>query len=230
MKKTLIALVALSGLALADSITLTNPSQDSFTWIPGSEGSGITLTMTAANVSGIISAIPAGTSLTGWFGGTGQGYDAQSQWADEVIITGTDSFTFCSRPALKGEYVMMGIALPKKASSITLSFTADKYVGYALFAYDGENVTEIMPKAVTNADKTSGATIDVTQDTTVAPSALFVLWSSKPDDATSVGGGQAITVSGIEVAYTPAPVVPEPATATLSLLALAGLAARRRRH
>ena len=228
MKKTLIALLALGGIAIAEPITLTNPVASDYAWIPGSNGSGITTAMTAENVEGIINAIPTSKDLVGWFGGTGQGYDAQSQWASEVIITGTNSFTFCSRPALTGEYVLMGITLAEKASSITLSFNADKYLGYALFSYDGQNVTEIMPKAVTNENKTSGASISVTKEIEVAPSTLYVLWSSKPDNATSVGGGQVITVSDISVAYNKA--VPEPATATLSLLALAGLAARRKRH
>lgn len=216
---------ALAGMAMADSITLTNPAASAFTWIPGSEGSGITTSMSAANVGGIISAIPGEAGLVGWFGGTGQGY-AQSAY-DEIHITGQNSFTFCSRPALTGEYVMMGVALPTAADSITLSFSADKYIGYALFSFDGENVTEIISKAVTNSDKTSGASINVTEEVDVPASTMFVLWSSKPDNSTSVGGGQTITVSNIAVAYTPA--VPEPATATLSLLALAGLAARRRR-
>lgn len=232
MKKTLfmLACAALVAPAFADEevqpITLTNPPASDFIWVPGSNGSGITTTMGAEAVQGIINAIPAGSDLIGWFGGTGQGY-AQSAY-DEIHITSDNSFTFCSRPALTGEYVMMGVALPGPAESVTLSFTADKYIGYALFAYDGTTVTEIMPKAVTNTNKTSGATISVTKDfegADLAPSTLFVLWSSKPDNATSVAGGQTITVSNIKVEY-----VPEPATATLSLLALAGLAARRRRH
>lgn len=241
MKKTFftLALAALAMPVMADEevqpITLTNPPASDFTWIAGSNSAvthgsvttNIVTTMGAENVQGIINAIPAGTDLVGWFGGTGQSY-AQSSY-NEIHITSDTSFTFCSRPALTGEYVMMGVALPGPAESVTLSFTADKYVGYALFAYDGTSVTEIMPKAVTNSNKTSGATVSVTKDfaegAELAPSTLFVLWSSKPDNATSVGGGTTITVSNIKVEY-----VPEPATATLSLLALAGLAARRKRH
>lgn len=233
MKKTFftLALAALAMPVMADEevqpITLTNPDASDFLWIPGSNASGITTSMSADNVQSFINAIPAGTDLVGWFGGTGQGY-AQSSY-NEIHITSDTSFTFCSRPALTGEYVMMGVALPGPAESVTLSFDADKYIGYALFAYDGTSVTEIMPKAVTNSDKTSGASISVTKDfaegAELAPSTLLVVWSSKPNNATSVGGGATITVSNIKVEY-----VPEPATATLSLLALAALAARRKRH
>ncbi|MCQ2365274.1 MAG: hypothetical protein MJ051_06965 [Akkermansia sp.] len=237
MKKTffILALAAMAMPAMADEeiqpITLSNPAAGDFTWIAGENGlagtgdaNRITAAMGAGNVQGIINALPQGTDLVGWFGGTGQSHGNNH----EINITGTDSFTFISRPRYTGEYVMMGVQLPGPAESVTLSFTADKYVGYALFAYDGTTVTEIMPKAVTNADQTSGATVTVTKNfegADLKPSTLLVLWSNKPNNGSNISGGEVITVSNIQLSY-----IPEPATATLSLLALAGLAARRRRH
>lgn len=52
----------------------------------------------------------------------------------------------------------------------------------------------------------------------------FVFSMDGPNNQTDT-----ISVSGLNITYSIAPAVPEPTTATLSLLALAGLAARRRR-
>ena len=116
----------------------------------------------------------------------------------------------------------LGLTKTFTASSITLTFTTDKALGYSLWSYDGTTATELIGNTyVATGD------VSVTYDKAlVEPSQLFVLWTANPsgEGNTNASGGTAVNVSNIGVSY-----IPEPATATLSLLALAGLAARRRR-
>ena len=232
MKKTIITFLAICGVAGAAPLTL--PDDDDFTWIAGSNASGIGTGSSAAIIQNLAAAITASnignTDLTGWFGGTGQAY-AQSSY-NEIKITGTDSFEFVCRPALSGEYVALGVSLEETASAITLTFSNDKKAGYSLWSYDAS--TETATELIATTGLTAAGTVDVTYNTAnVNPSTLFVVWTTSPSTGTGdAGAGQTVTISDIALSYTPAPAapaVPEPATATLSLLALAGLAARRRR-
>ena len=236
MKKTFITLLALTGIASA-ATSITLPESSDYTWVAGSNASGIGVGATSADiVQNLAAAITASnignTDLTGWFAGTGQAYDANDYGAD-VSITSTNSFTFKCRPALSGEYVALGVELTEAADSITLTFANDKKAGYSVWSYDESTstATELIP----NTGLTAAGTVNATYNTaTVAPSQIFVVWTANPSTG-NAGGGQAITISDIALSYEAAanvpatPGVPEPATATLSLLALAGLAARRRR-
>lgn len=235
MKKTLITLLAICGVAGAAQLTL--PDNGDFTWIAGSNASGIGTGASAEIVQQLASAITnsniGNTDLTGWFGGTGQGYDANSSYASDIAITGTNSFTFKCRPALSGEYVALGVSLEETASAITLTFTNDKKAGYSLWSYDA--TTSTATELIATTGLTTAGTVEATYNTAnVNPSTLFVVWTANPSTG-NAGGGQDVTISDIALNYTAAPaapvspVVPEPATATLSLLALAGLAVRRRR-
>ena len=221
MKKTLITLMALAGVAVAGE-ALTLPGEDDFTWIAGSNASGIGTGSSAAIIENLAAAITAdnigNTDLTGWFGGTGQAY-VQSSYPTDISITSSASFSFKCRPELNGEYVALGLTKEYTASSITLTFNTDKALGYSLWSYDGTTATEL----IGNTYQAAGD-VSVTYDAAlVEPSQLFVVWTANHPTG-NAGGGQTVTVSNIGVSY-----VPEPATATLSLLALAGLAARRRR-
>ncbi len=227
MKKTIIALLALAGMAgAADSapIAITLPGSSDYTWIAGSNASGIGTGATADIVKNLATAITnAGTDLVGWYAGTGQGYSSDDYGAD-ISISSDSSFSFKSRPALSGEYVALGVALPAAADSITLSFDTTNKLGYSVWSYDGTTATELIGLTHQNGNGSVSKTYDTN---TVDASQLFVLWTANHPDG-NAGGGALVTVSNIALSYTPA--VPEPATATLSLLALCGLAARRRRH
>ena len=230
MKKTLITLLAICGVAGAAQLTL--PDNGDFTWIAGSNASGIGTGSSAAIIENLAAAITAdnigNTDLTGWFGGTGQAY-AQRDY-NEIHITATNSFTFVSRPGLSGEYVALGVSLEETASAITLSFTNSAKAGYSLWSYDA--TTSTATELIATTGLTTAGTVEATYNTAdVNPSTLFVVWTANPSTG-NAGGGAKVTISDIALSYTAAlaaPAVPEPATATLSLLALAGLAARRRR-
>ena len=228
MKKTIITLFAICGVAGAAPLTL--PGTDDFTWIAGSNASGIGTGASADIIQNLAAAITAdnigNTDLTGWFGGTGQAYLQNS----EITITATNSFTFVSSPSRGGEYVALGVSLEEAASAITLTFKNDKKAGYSLWSYDAKTPTATELIATTGL--TTAGTVDVTYNTAnVNPSTLFVVWTANPSTGAESNGAK-VTISDIALSYTAvpaAPAVPEPATATLSLLALAGLAARRRR-
>ncbi len=212
---------------MAGAAPLTLPGTDDFTWIAGSNANGIGTGSSAEIIENLAAAITAdnigNTDLTGWFGGTGQAY-AQSSY-NEIKITATNSFEFVSRPSLYGEYVALGVSLEKAASAITLTFSNDKKAGYSLWSYDAtaKTATELIP----TTGLTEAGTVEATYNTAdVNPSTLFVVWTANPSTGAE-SNGKKVTISDIALNYT---AVPEPTTATLSLLALAGLAARRRRR
>ena len=232
MKKTLITLLALAGAAVAaDSTPITLPGSNDFKWIAGSNASGIGTGATAEIVQKLATAITASnignTDTVGWFGGTGQNY-AQNSYPNDISITSSTSFTFTARGGLSGEYVALGVKLTEAAESITLTFDTNNKLGYSLWSYDGTTATQLIGLTHQSA---SGSVSQTYNTDTVENSQLFVVWTANyPGTNNAAGGGTAIAVSNIALSYTAAPAVPEPATATLSLLALAGLAARRRRH
>ncbi len=221
---------ALAGLA--SGATLSLPDQSDFTWVAGSNASGIgtgataTLIQTWAECGAVAGADGASVEeLVGWFGGTGQGYD-QASYGNDISVTGTDSFYFKSRPALSGEYMIMGVALTEDISSVTLSFSNDKKLGYSLWAYDTE--TNTATELVANTFSADGSEVTATYDTAEVSSENTVLlahWTANHPNG-NAGGGANVNVTGISLSYTS---VPEPATASLSLLGLAALMIRRRR-
>ena len=224
MRKTLITLMALAGVAVANTATLTLPGSEDFTWIAGSNANGIGTGASAEIVQQLATAITAtqigNTDLVGWFGGSGQAYDANSGYRSDISITSSASFSFKCRLSLSGEYVALGVALENAADAITLSFTTNNQLGYSLWSYDGTTVTEL----IGNTFVGGAGDVSVTYDAAfVEPTQLFVVWTANHPSG-NAGDGQTVEVSNIGISY-----IPEPATATLSLLALAGLAARRRR-
>lgn len=222
MKGTLITLLVLAGLASAATKSITLPGKDDFTWVAGSNASGIGNGPSSTEVMGqFINSV--GNDKVGWFGGTGQSYTS-GDYGSDISITSNNSFTFTSRPGLSGEYVALGIELPDAAQGITLNFTTSNKVGYSVWSYNSttKSVTKLIANTYVDAAKSVEAgytSAPVTDDM------LFVVWTANHSSG-NAGKGIAVSVSNISVSYE----VPEPATATLSLLALAGLCVRRRRR
>lgn len=219
MKGTLITLLVLAGLASAATKSITLPGKDDFTWVAGSNASGIGTGPTSTEVMGqFINAV--GNDKFGWFGGTGQNHTSDAP----VSIKSGNSFTFASRPRYSGEYVALGIDLPDATQGITLQFTTDNKLGYSLWSYN--STTKSVTQLIANTYVSSATSVEAGYTTApVTDDKLFVVWTANhPDGAAE--GSTIISVSNISVSYE----VPEPATATLSLLALAGLCVRRRRR
>ncbi len=239
MKKTLITLFALTGIASATT-SITLPEASDFTWVKGADSRAddtyviSRADLKAGNIENFAEVVAkANKDLTGWFGGTGQGHEANHDGGGELTMQSQNSFSFVSRPAYNGHYVVLGVNLTETAKSITLTFNTDNTVGYSIWSYNAET-----SEATQLTDYVTTSTGKVTNEYNTAvvnPSQLFVVWTTRGHNEGGVGGGTTINISKIALSYEAAanvpatPAVPEPATATLSLLALAGLAARRRR-
>lgn len=202
MKKTLFLAMVMGGIAAASASTvqLTLPGANDYVWVPGSNASGITTDPTAGVVARLAGVIQApdkfNTDLTGWFAGTGQGYDSKSTYAADVTVNSETSFTIAKRPALSQEYMMMGVALDGGAESVTLRFNANNTIAYSLWAYDADSgtATELLGYTAT----TEKAVVTNATTGAVAETAdyLFALWGSAPVDG---GGGVRVTVSDISL-------------------------------
>ena len=225
MKKTLIALLALAGVACGATTgaDLTKAWQDALTdanyTVDGDFTYSIDFTLTGnipyydgngyAQLTGNILTLADDyylVSQTHTFWGlnssvsnniTAQGYTF-SKNGDSTLYTYTGN----------GD----GVRPITWARNSNNSSSAERTLGGALsvnVAYDGENTSITLSyggSAITDKFVITNAELDATK---------FVLYNGA-------------TVSSSNISVTPS--VPEPATATLSLLALAGLAARRRRR
>ncbi len=212
MKKTIIALMALAGIAAAESVTV-NTIDAVFTKAPEVAGncwSGdyeFTFTLDDAYTmenSGTVLAFYRGSAVNDTYG-----YNA-------IVLGGSeDALT-----------LTVGRGRANATVDNATGINADTTFTFAGAADDKVTFTTTIQKGVTYTLTVTGG------DQSMTPT---LTWADGSETLASYKGnmnGNAALTSVVNpgVSYTvELPAVPEPTTATLSLLALAGLAARRRR-
>lgn len=238
--------MVLGGVAMGDTVVTLLPTMDAVTRITGSQNDW-DKTLGGKNNSGTFTAVTAtvikkdlahsaGQQMleTGWYWGLG---DIKTNFTDsDEFAFGEDGFEFSGRAGYHGKFVVATIAVADLlketesgdiVSSLTLSFdVAGAALGFSGWVYDGANVTELFASSqITSAESSSGVTantftkgnLSLDKEDTI----LFVFNQAEADNTARI-------ISNITSSATIS-AIPEPTTATLSLLALAGLAVRRRR-
>ena len=226
MKKTLIALMALAGVAAADTITLS-PGTSSNVVSGGAindnrpfEGAS---NYTCDDLKSIIDVMVDPTQ-SGWYVGVGQGHDSYP--SQDFVLTDT-GFDFSCRSGISYEYVLALVEAPIDTTALTMSFTSSYNVSASIWTFDKTTESITLLQGRTTSKANTPCTITVENLNLGANDMIVFAWSGSAEGGTS--GGTKISVTDVSMVATVTPSIPEPATATLSLLALAGLAARRRR-
>ena len=218
MKKTLIALMALAGLAAAETYTASTPAKSG----TGAQGNYYGFTLTFDNSTYLTTNVPADTELN------------------------LDSITLQSRSDNSTATAMKVAVYKYEGDSTTGTFLGTSVTTLADVANDTTYTLTFEDITVNSSDRYQFLFVqaDTTEDLTTFAGyqAAAMSWGTSVTNsfgASIPGGWGTYKSSGInswEGQYIPVttvtlstPAVPEPTTATLSLLALAGLAARRRR-
>ncbi len=212
MKKTLIALACLSSCALAGTYTYT---ADSFGDAGTYNASSLTLTETLT-CDGTVNWTISGTFTVGT--------ETANEWGTALLASTTNPFADTYSGGFQfylnssNTFLVKLNSTNSEAYAITQSnITSGDTVSYTLeYAADTSTLTVTLEFTDTEGN-TSTQTASTTMSSDASISAL----------STSVVGLEGWTLGDITVTATSA--VPEPATATLGLLALGVLALRRRR-
>ena len=238
MKKTLIALMALAGVAFGETPITFNTGE--FNWsldytldsLGYTNGDAFTLTFKVDSYNynnGLILTMNSGyhmvgykvSSDTAYAGLTSNGSVASGIYGADGAEIKTQSFATPSNQdattktitwdSNSGEYVYTWFTTDVDKNTHQ---GCQKYIKDATITVSSDGTNSCVTLAIANGPKT------VANLNGVVLNANDIVLGSLVTSASgtlSVGGGQAVAI------------IPEPATATLSLLALAGLAARRRR-
>lgn len=234
MKKTLIALFALAGVAAADSITLTLPEGAQLN--PYTEALGTT----CANIFSKVADDAYGVYYGAQNGVISSLNTNEGKWS---IGENGGSITMCGRDGYQGSALALVIGGDLVAGSAIekITFSASNKVarpsmgasagpltlGLAVVDNSG-NILKSVSDAQFNlgaAGNSNTATLSFA-DAITWKDGYKVLAVIEGPSGSGNFGGTVYTIGDISVVAT---TIPEPTTATLSLLALAGLAARRRR-
>lgn len=235
MKKTIAISMAFASVALADSVTLlpqlndiTNISDskvNDVSWIGGKDGSTFeTLISAEAIANNIVSDYGRCMQTTGWYGSTDNLHTGAT--LGFAVAPSKDGFSFTERGAYGGTFVMASVEVAELLSgsegtveSFTLSFMATSTtLNFSAWSWNGSQATELVANAAVSTTSVNTYKVDVVPED--SKTLLFYFHGT--------GYGSTASVSAL-TSSADVNLVPEPTTASLSLLALCGLAARRRR-
>ena len=225
MKKTLIALMALAGVASADVTVYTKDQANawldaitanytgdftaSITYSAATPGNNAEAVLTMASDFHIVSQHPSYVGLSGKADGGKTPTNGDISWvAPTSTVDNVNTFEFNSGKTYQW-----------------ISFGNDGTSRLSNFSWTGATITLEYVAGGTSTLSIVSPGSNVTEKIVFTGGSLQLNASDLAlGNATS--GVTALTITRNGTTYT----IPEPATATLSLLALAGLAARRRRH
>ena len=248
MKKSLLILTLLCGaftaqaeevsLSLSNELTTLIPNQNGITtsWVTGLAGTSKNA-WSLPTAEAVLTDVAQTTfmSTTGLYYGMGDGKHFTT--ADCTLNTSGDGFSYTGRQAYTGTYVAQvydvsdiftssGISYADTLTAISVSFstsTTDANTSFSIWTYNATtgSVTMVAGSAENTSLVSSDTLTFTASDLSLgADDRLMLIWNANSYAAVT-------TVSDVNITTE---LVPEPATATLSLLALAGLAARRRRR
>ncbi len=218
MKKTIVALMALVSVAAADTYTASTPAKSA----AGAQGNYYGFTLTFDNATYLTTDVPADTEL----------------YLDSItLLTRSNNATADAMKVAVYKYTgdsttgtFLGLSettLENVANNTTYTLTFDNILVNSSdryqFLYVAANTTEDLSTfdGYKAAAMSWGTSVTNSFSTNIPAG-----WGTYKSNGINSWEGQYIPVTTITLST---PVVPEPTTATLSLLALAGLAARRRR-
>ena len=243
MKRTIIALLSLAGVATAETLIFQLPDSTPAITLPGDgyvdrlgDETWVSMLDKMRGKSYGVYAGPQYSNIT-TMGNNPWGTNGEGTWV--LSDDGTGSITLLGRNGVHGDacVLVLGSDVENGAQFSSLSFnaaisspsslTGSIILGLAIV----DNTGEILASA-------GGSMLSVNSSGNVSQELVFaggITWNEGYKAIAIIDGPSATppttayTISGISVTGQLIPSIPEPATATLSLLALAGLAARRRR-
>ena len=215
MKKTIIALMALAGLAAADTYTASTPAKSA-------QGNYYGFTLSFDNATYLTTDVPANTQLTlesiTLQSRSGSATAAAMKVAVYKYEGDHTTGTFLGLSETTLENVADDTTYTLSFNGITVN-SSDRYQ----FLYVNANTTEDLTTFDGyKAAAMSWGTAVTNSFSTQIPGG----WGTYKGSGINSWEGNYVPVTTVTLST---PAVPEPTTATLSLLALAGLAARRRR-
>lgn len=229
MKKSIIALMALAGVAMADTYTSSTPDKSA----DGAEGNYYGFTLAPKNATFLTNDIPDNISVMTLESITlkSRNNNASDKCPDIKVAVYAYTGNNTTGTYLGVSTNSTGTAAANTTYTLNFSgITINPNERYQfLYVAANADVNTLSTFAGYQAASTSWGTAATNSFSTYIPDG----WGTYKSNGINSWEGQYIPVTTVTLSTPdvpePAPSVPEPATATLSLLALAGLAARRRR-